>query len=377
MIAAYLEPTTLTMCMRVRRAFRLLFVPYLYRSVELVDEEVNIIFQEPAVGPHFRSVSHHVRQFVSLFGRRNGKLIVSAGVSNLIKLELSFEDVLVTEWLELTELVAQLVDSNALLCRLRLTGPSNWFAFPFLLDVASQLTHLDLDFQGARLPPMTLQLDDDDFVDGGRLPALRSMSLANFKGSGTWLLLLLRECPELREVTLKQQQYWMPSEGSRLELAHLLRGVKSVVWRAEEIRGGDLREVLELGSPESKSESTSAPEVDSLAPLIESAACIQSLALDHVLRRADVQSELQQFLEAATKLKELRLQTTAPCDRWSLVLTPLMLFGSTSPLLRNHVPRTWGCARTLTRLEILVQRLPSIPARGGAWSHTAFEPCAV
>lgn len=56
--------------------------------------------------------------------------------------------------------------------------------------------------------------EEDNVEEGGKLQA----SLVNFNGHDAWLLLLLRECPDLKEISFEQLEYWIPSEGSKTPL---------------------------------------------------------------------------------------------------------------------------------------------------------------
>ena len=159
-------------------------------------------------------------------------------MSGLLEPGLSFGDAPLDPWLRVIRLVVDIIDSNERLSSMSLKGGCNWFLLaPFLSDV-SLFAHLVLDFRGIQLPEMpSALLKADDEEEGAKLPRLKSLSLMNISGSDTWMLLILKECPRLKEIAFTQEEeYWVPSEETRAELARLLRGAENVVWYADEIR---------------------------------------------------------------------------------------------------------------------------------------------
>jgi len=143
---------------------------------------------------------------------------------------------------------------------------------------------------------------------------------------------------------------------NKTELTEHLINVECLAWEARRVDEEELGDMFVLGA-ETKGVIISAPIVRSIAPLVETAATFKSLTLDGVL--GSFGSKLQVFLEQVTILKELCAMPTTLLENRHVRLQARNFHDHTGAMEMMELAgptNVWGCAKTLTRLEIVIER---------------------
>jgi len=356
LIANHLSARDLAVCLRVSKGYRHIWEDYLFRYVNLTDEDQSASFE--LAKKHFKRHSKLTRSFASCRGFDHGRLLRRSGCSSLRRLDLRFRLSATILPADMMDLLGALTSTNAYLDLVSLTGQFDWTLALDLISKCTVLSRLKLDFLEADPVDVPSQSCGGSSVRTKELGSLKQLSLAGLRISNRCLLVLLRECPNLRAIRFRMVGAWEPSAATKKELVERLKTVGSLTWEANEVDEEELGEMLALGT-ETKRVAIFARTVSSFAPLVERAATLRSLTLDGI--RGSFGSELQLFLERATVLRQLFALPSAQFDNNHVRLLARNFHDRTGEMamLDSLAGATaiWGCALTLTRLEVAIERL--------------------
>ncbi|GJJ77727.1 hypothetical protein EMPS_10086 [Entomortierella parvispora] len=357
LIADHLSTVDLASCVSVNHSFRDIWIDYLFRDMSLVEERQIELFELSAVTT-FKRHCRLTRSFVGSRFVELGAILRYSGCTSLRYLDLRLPRVEPFNTRAVLELLGAVLRTNSCLNHVACTGRLDWTAVLDLLSSSISISSLYLNFVGAELAEAPSRSGAESSALTRKLPALKQLSLDFLPGSSSGYLVLLRECSQLEAIRWSLVGPWDPSDQVKEELLVLLKNVESLAWEASEIDEEELGEMLALGT-ETKRVAISAPIVRSFAPVLKRAASFKSLTLDGVL--GSFSSQLQLFLERATALEELCALPLEIVENNHIGLLARNFHDKTDRAeeVLDGVDRSawrWGCARTLTCLEVLIER---------------------
>ncbi|GJJ70929.1 hypothetical protein EMPS_03279 [Entomortierella parvispora] len=357
-IANHLSTPDLASCVRVSHGFRNIWIHYMFRDMRLIEPRQSELFQLNSTTT-FKRHCRLTRSFVSFRLMEDGAILRDSGCTSLRRLDLRLPlEGEVVDVRAVVELLGDVLRTNSRLNHVACTGRLDWTAVLDLLSSSNPISYLYFNFVGADLAEVSSPPGAQSSAMTRKLPALKKLSLVSFPGSSSGYLVLLRECSRLETVRWKLVGAWAPSDKVKEELSELLKNVRSLSWEGMEIDEEALGEMLALGT-ETKRVTISAPIVRSFAPIANRAASFKSLTLRGVLSLFS--SELQRFLENATTLEKLCALPLRIVEKRHVRLLARNFHdrGGTVDLVLDGVDGSglrWGCAMTLTRLEVLIER---------------------
>ncbi|GJJ71501.1 hypothetical protein EMPS_03851 [Entomortierella parvispora] len=365
LLADHLSPSDLAACCQVCRGFRYYFEDYLFRDLVLVHP--NRIADFNFAEERFKRHCFLTRSFVSSAGMQHARMLITSECRSLRRLCLQFSPRATIPPNVMANLLTSLSGANTRIHHITLAGAIDWTTTLRQLSSWRVLSSLDLDFAHVTLTEVAARSCQGSFEVVGALPALRKLSLANFYGPCSGLLMLLRECPNLEAVRFKLLDVWQPSTSCSAELVELLKNVQTLTWEASAVGSEELGEMLGLGS-RTKKVAIAARHMDSLEPLASKAPTFRSLTLAGV--QGPFGAELQWFLEKSTTLQELVILPSLQFEQGHQTRLLARNFHDRSGQMRildEHAAgwsAMWGCSLTLTYLEVVIERLQPTYAEG-------------
>ncbi|GJJ74529.1 hypothetical protein EMPS_06887 [Entomortierella parvispora] len=356
-ISDFLSTINILVCVRVSRGFKEIWSPSLFRELDLTEESLLEGFEFTELQDRLKMYCGITRSFRSTHAIKHCQLLKGVNCWNLKRLDLRFNrepKFTYDSKIEL-DLIKGIIHANTRLYHIVLHGRMDW-STSNLFSTCSFLSCLELDFKGSKLSPQP-KSSYGSLKSEGNLPGLKSLTIVGFKGSSSSLLSLFFESPNLKVVTVRRQDAWVPFGVPVKELEGILSNLESLVLEATEICGLGLSEMLAIG-PGVKAVAISAIKIHTLKPLVKRAEGIESLVFDGVLGKHG--SDLQSILEKAVSLRELCTLPSAPLQDAHVRLTSDDLYDDQETMQVLTMSECsammyWACEETITRLEIVVE----------------------